>query len=268
MRHVLLYLALSASLAACDGDNSVRITTTSSNDDQGAGVLKVIDALQCPDSLGVLTRKGLVAAGGTSCVYGGPKGADVVLHLVKLDGRSVDDVLRDFETRVSADLPQTTAKLATRPDASKAEPSETTEPTETASVQAPGVDIQARGDDASVRLPGLRIETQGDSASVRIGGINIQAKDGQGVRTETSTVSVDSSGPSTRVRARAPGAATRMTYVVADDQPSPAGWRRVGFEARGPEGGPLVVATIRSKDRNGDRVFDSAKDLVSLNVGD
>ena len=43
MRHILLYLALSASLAACDGDNSVRITTTSSSDDQGAGVLKVID---------------------------------------------------------------------------------------------------------------------------------------------------------------------------------------------------------------------------------
>ena len=64
MRHFLLYLALSASLAACDGDNSVRITTTSSSDDQGAGVLKVIDALQCPDTLGVLTRKGLAAAGG------------------------------------------------------------------------------------------------------------------------------------------------------------------------------------------------------------
>ena len=267
MRQVLLYLALSASLTACDGDSSVRITTTSSGDDQGAGVLKVIDALQCPDSLGVLTRKGLIAAGGTSCVYGGPKGADVVLHLVKLDGRSVDDVLRDFETRVSADLPQTTAKLATRPDASKAEPSETTEPTETASVQAPGVDIQARGDDASVRLPGLRIETQGDSASVRIGGINIQSKDGQNTRTESSSVSIDTNDNSTRVRTRAPGAATRMTYILADDQPGDAGWRQVGFEARGPGGGPIVVAVVRSKDRQNGQIFEDAKDLVALNVG-
>jgi len=266
MRHILLYLALSASLAACDGDNSVRITTTSSNDDQGAGVLKVIDALQCPDSLGVLTRKGLIAAGGTSCVYGGPKGADVVLHLVKLDGRSVDDVLRDFENRASTDLPHTVARLA--PGAGDASPApSTTEPTETASVQAPGVDIRARGDDASVNLPGLKIETQGDNASVRIGGINIQSKDGQNTRTETSSVSIDTNDNSTRVRTRAPGAATRMTYILADDQPSNAGWRQVGFEARGPSGGPIVVAVVRSKDRENGRIFDDAKDLVALNVG-
>lgn len=267
MRHVLLYLALTVSLAACDGDNSVRITTSTSSDDQGAGVLKVIDALQCPDSVGVLTRKGLAAAGGASCVYGGPKGADVVLHLVKLDGRSVDDVLRDFETRVSADLPQTTAKLAPRPEAPKSEPSEAAQPSETASVQAPGVDIQTRGDDASVRLPGLRIETQGDNASVRIGGINIQSKDGQNTRTETSSVSIDSSDRSTRVRTRAPGAATRMTYILADDQPGDAGWRQVGFEARGPSGGPIVIAVVRSKDRENGRIFDDAKALVTLNVG-
>lgn len=266
MRHILLYLALSVSLAACDGDNSVRITTTSSNDDQDAGVLKVIDALQCPDSLGVLTRKGLIAAGGTSCVYGGPKGADVVLHLVKLDGRSVDDVLRDFEDRASTDLPHTVARLA--PGGGNAPPApSTTEPTETASVQAPGVDIRARGDDASVNLPGLKIETQGDNASVRIGGINIQSKDGQNTRTETSSVSIDTNDNSTRVRTRAPGAATRMTYILADDQPSNAGWRQVGFEARGPSGGPIVVAVVRSKDRENGRIFDDAKDLVALNVG-
>ena len=266
MRHILLYLGLSASLAACDGDSSVRITTSTSNDDQGAGVLKVIDALQCPDSVGALTRKGLIAAGGTSCVYGGPKGADVVLHLVKLDGRSVDDVLRDFETRVSTDLPHTVARLA--PGAGDASPApSTTEPAETASVQAPGVDIRARGDDASVNLPGLKIETQGDNASVRIGGINIQSKDGQNTRTEASSVSIDTNDNSTRVRTRAPGAATRMTYILADDQPSNAGWRQVGFEARGPSGGPIVVAVVRSKDRENGRIFDDAKDLVALNVG-
>lgn len=266
MRHILLYLALSASLAACDGDNSVRITTTSSSDDQGAGVLKVIDALQCPDNLGVLTRKGLAAAGGANCVYGGPKGADVVLHLVKLDGRSVDDVLRDFEARASADLPHTVARLA--PGAGDAPPPPPSiEAGDTTSVQAPGVDIKTRGEDASVRLPGLKIETQGDNASVRIGGINIQSKDGQNVRTETSTVSVDANDNSTRVRTRAPGEATRMTYILADDQPGDAGWRQVGFEARGPSGGPIVIAVVRSKDRRNDGIFDDAKKLVTLNVG-
>ncbi|MBN9466918.1 MAG: methyltransferase type 11 [Proteobacteria bacterium] len=266
MRPFLLPLLLIAGLGACDGENSFRITASTSDDGAGKGVLRVIDALQCPDAVGVLTRKGLAANGSANCVYGGPKGAEVILHLVKLDGRTPDAVLKDFEAQMAASLPQADARL--KADQPPAPPPAATNGGDEATVQAPGVDIRTKGDDASVRLPGLSIDTRGDNANVRIGGINIQAKDGQGVRTETSTVSVDSSGPSTRVRARAPGAATRMTYVVADDQPSPAGWRRVGFEARGPEGGPLVVATIRSKDRNGDRVFDSAKDLVSLNVGD
>ena len=44
--------------------------------------------------------------------------------------------------------------------------------------------------------------------------------------------------------------------------------RTVGYEARGPVGGPIVVATVRSKDRDPDRLFDAAKALVTLNVGD
>ena len=47
-----------------------------------------------------------------------------------------------------------------------------------------------------------------------------------------------------------------------------AGGRVVGYEARGPSGGPIVVATVRGKDRNENRVFEAAKALVTLNVGD
>ena len=43
--------------------------------------------------------------------------------------------------------------------------------------------------------------------------------------------------------------------------------RVVGYEARGPVGGPLVVATVRSRDRNRERAFEDAKDLVALNAG-
>jgi len=42
----------------------------------------------------------------------------------------------------------------------------------------------------------------------------------------------------------------------------------VGFEARGPVGGPLVIATVRSKDTNRGRAFEDARDLVTLNVGE
>jgi hypothetical protein len=257
----LLASGLSLGLAGCDGENAVRITTTTStsSDDSGPkGVLKVVDSLQCPDTMGALTRKGSANPGGGSCTYGGPRGSEVILYLVKLDGRDAESVLRDYERRMTAEMPQ----AAVRINASQNESGR-----EDASVQAPGVNIQAKGDDATVSLPGLHIETQGDNATVRIAGINIQSKDGQGVRTENSNVSINTDGETTQVRTQAPGEATRMTFVLAADQVEPGEWRQVGFEARGPAGGPLVLATVRSKARN-DRVFDAAKDLVALNVGD
>ena len=36
---------------------------------------------------------------------------------------------------------------------------------------------------------------------------------------------------------------------------------------RGPAGGPIVIAVVRSKDRRDGGVFDDARDLVALNVG-
>ncbi len=64
-----------------------------------------------------------------------------------------------------------------------------------------------------------------------------------------------------------PATRSRQTYLLTDNRASDAGWRLVGYEARGPRGGPIVVATVRAKDRNRDGVFDDAKDLVTLNVG-
>jgi len=258
MRHILIPLLMAVGVSGCDGENAVRITTTTASDDAAMGVLKVVDALQCPQTSGALTRKGSADPGGATCTYGGPRGSEVVLHLVRLDQRSADQVLADFERRVSADMPHAAVRIDARQVATGGD---------TASVEAPGVNIQARGEDATVSLPGLHIETQGDKATVRIAGINIQSRDGEGARAEKTAVSVDASGQTTRVRTNAPGDGTRMTFLLADDAAEPGGWRQVGFEARGPAGGPLIVATVRSKDRH-DRVFDAAKDLVALNVGE
>lgn len=254
-------VGLGAGLVACDGENAVRITkttTTSASNDVEPGVLKVVEGLKCPETLGVLTRKGFADPGGAACTYGGPRGAEVVLYLVKLEDRSAEDVLREYERRVSSDMPQAAMRIDAR---------QTENGTEEATVAAPGVNIQAKGDDASVKLPGLQIETRGDSASVRIAGINIQSKDGEGVRTEKSSVKIDSNGETTQIRTQAPGDATRASFILADDDVPAGAWRQVGFEARGPAGGPLVIATVRSKSRH-DRVFETAKDLIALNVGD
>lgn len=268
--------ALAALVAACDGDRSVRITSTStSTDSEGKGVLKVVDTLQCPQTQGALTRKGTATDGGRTCTYTGPKGAEVILTLVSLDNRTVPQTLRTFEDQLKTSLPQAVAGL--RASASSSATTEVRASSgasgDTATVRAPGVAVDASDDKASVRLPGMRIEADGDNASVRIGGLHIDANDSTGsVDINGSAggddVSVQARDDSTEVRAVSSGEATRASWILTDNRPSPDGWRLVGYEARGPVGGPLVVATVRSRDNNRGRVFDDAKDLVTLNVGE
>ena len=267
-------LCLAALTAACDGD-SVRISSTRTENNDAKGALKVVQTLQCPQTMGSLTRKGSATAEGTVCSYAGPRGAEVSLHLVKLDGATPAEALKAFEDRLGAALPQAVAQLKASAAAEAGTAVATSDPAagDRASVRAPGVDIEAQGDDASVRLPGLHIESKGDTASVRIGGFHIDASDGEGaVNIEGSeggdNVSVQAHQDAAEIRTSAGGDATRANWILTDNRPSEAGWRLVGYEARGPAGGPLVVATVRSRDRERGRVFEDAKDLVALNVGE
>lgn len=282
-----------AGLAAC-GDG-VRISSTRSENNDAKGVLKVVETLQCPQTMGSLTRKGSASEGGTVCTYVGPKGAEVSLHLVPLDGETPAHVLKAFEQRLSADLPRAVdaleaaadsadeaAATADRAAAAADQAAATADRAadqaaaagDRASVRAPGVNIEANGDDATVRLPGMRIETRGDKASVRIGGFHIDADDSDGsARVSGSSpdgdnVSINAQDDAAEIRANAAGEATRASWILTDNRGSESGWRLVGYEARGPVGGPLVVATVRSRDRNRERAFEDAKDLVALNAGE
>ncbi|MFN3559676.1 MAG: methyltransferase type 11 [Brevundimonas sp.] len=268
--------ALAALTTACD-DGGVRITATRTENNDAKGVLTVVDTLQCPQTMGSLTRKGSATEGGKVCTYTGPKGAEVTLQLVALDGKTPPQVLKGFEDRLSASLPMAIARLdadEARRDAEQARAdAEAARTGDHASVHAPGVAIEANDNDASVRLPGMRIETKGDQASVRIGGFHIDANDTEGTVNINGTdsgdnVSVRSRNDSTEVRAVASGQATRANWILTDNRASAEGWRMVGYEARGPVGGPLVVATLRSRDRNRGRAFEDARDLVALNVGE
>lgn len=278
--------ALTALASACD-DNSVRISSSRSENNDATGVLRVVETLQCPQTIGSLTRKGSATEQGTVCTYNGPKGAEVVLHLVSLRGTDAATALQGFETRLSTSLPDAAAQI--RASASSDAATASASSNDTASVRAPGVAIDANGDNASVRAPGVAIESQGDKASVRLPGISINADgdnasvriggfhvdaDNEGAVVNVSdgeggdAVSVRANQDAAVVRTSASGPATRSNWILTDNRDSAAGWRLVGYEARGPAGGPIVVATVRSKDREGGRVFDDAKDLVSLNVGD
>ncbi|MCS6627044.1 hypothetical protein N0B44_29435 [Roseibacterium beibuensis] len=279
MRPLLIPVLCAAALtAACDGD-SVRISSTHTENPDAKGALKVVQTLQCPQTMGSLTRKGTASAEGTVCTYAGPRGAEVSLHLVKLDGAAPAEALKAFEARLSASMPQAVAQLkaaagteAERQAAAAKAATDAAAPAgDRASVRAPGVDIQAEGDDATVRLPGLHIESKGDEASVRIGGFHIDANEGEAtvnVSDGGDNVSVQANQDAAEIRTSAGGDATRANWILTDNRPSEAGWRLVGYEARGPAGGPIVVATVRARDRERGRVFEDAKDLVTLNVGE
>lgn len=270
MRAALLTIcALSALLAACDGEGGVRITSTS---DDGAkkGVLKVVETLQCPQTMGVLTRKGSAQAEGTICTYVGPRGAEVSLHLVRLDEEPVDDVLKMFEDRLSRDMPAATRAIAegSRADA---EAARADAEAARADAEAGRADAKAAADTAHVRMPGISVDAVGDKADVKIGPITIRADDHNAnvnVSDDGETVNIQAHDDGAEVRTRESGGATRATWLLTDGRRSEGGWRSVGYLARGPEGGPIVLATVRSKDRSRDRVFDAAEDLVSLNVGE
>ena len=284
---------------ACDGDNSVRISATETSTD-GKGVLKVIDTLQCPETIGVLTRKGSAQAGGRQCLYTGPRGADVSLTLVRLDDQPIETILDRYEQDLMASMPHTAVSLAASREASQAQAEadaaraqadaaraegdairaegeriraegQTLTGEQRARVRMPGVAVDADGDRANVRLPGLTVDANGDKASVRFGGFSIEADDASGsvdISSEDETISVQARDDAAEIRTRIPGEAIRTTYILTDDRPADQGWRLVGFEARGPRGGPVVIAVVRAKDRNSDGVLDSARDLVTLNVGE
>lgn len=280
-----------AALAACGDSSSVRISSTR-DDGDAKGVLKVVETLQCPQTMGSLTRKGSASAAGTVCTYVGPKGAEVSLHLVALDGKAPADALEAFEQRLSGDLPRAVEQLraseaaaetatasagtasAMAGSAADRAAAQTVSAGDRATVRAPGVSVDAQGDDATVRLPGMRIETRGDKASVRIGGFHIDADESDGSARvsggggDGETVSINARNDVAEIRASGARGATRSSWILTDSRPSDVGWRLVGYEARGPVGGPLVVATVRSRDTNRNRAFEDAKDLVAVNVGE
>jgi hypothetical protein len=242
-------------LAACDGERSVSISTGSSSE-KPRGVLKVVETLQCPETQGQLTRKGAATDGGATCWYVGPRGSSVQLRLIRLDGDPTS-VLQGLEAELRRDI-------AGGPTG-----------------EGPQVAVNADGDRASVRLPGISVEAQGENADVRIGGFRIEAKEdapradataqatasASGDASEDSvSVRADEGGAEVRVRAR--GDATRAKWILTDGDEAATGWRLVGYEARGPQGGPLVVALVRSRNDDKEAAFEDAEALVSLNVGD
>ena len=270
MRHYLWsVLAASTLLSACDGRSDVHIRTSENSSDEG--VLRMVVGLQCPESEGVLTRKGSASPDGQSCHYVGPRGTEVELRLVNLVNTTAETALDRIQNELPGDNPQPLKPL---------EPLEPLEPmsgsSKTTSVEIPGLKVEENGVRSTVRLPGMKIESDGDRSEVRIGGLVIRS-DGKsdksqvhikGPDEQNASVTVNSDEQATHVSALSQRNSIRASYRrIAVQLPVAAEWSAVGYEARGPLGGPMVVAIVRSRANNDDRVFNAAKDLVTLNVG-
>ena len=277
MRAMLMTICLAALVAACDSEPPIRISRDSGSESSSAGgPLRVVDTLQCPQTHEVLTRRGGPSADGRSCEYTGPRGSQVTLRLVTLDGEGLA-ALDALEAEVQAILPSAMervggANAVAAADASaNASASASAGNGDSVAVQVPGVTIEAEGENATVRIPGISIDTDGGQSSVRIGGFNIRSDetgDHVDIRTDSEAVRIRAHEVAAEIRTRDTSEGVRATYILVDERGSDLGWRLVGYEARGPEGGPVVVALVRSKDRHEDEVFDAAKSLVALNVGE
>jgi hypothetical protein len=264
-----------AALAACEGP-SVKVSRTV-NVETG-GRLRVVDSLSCPEHQGPLTRI-RTAPDGLSCLYSGPRASEVELRLVRVaaDGFA-ESALVSLEAEVAALMPHTAekARQALEEDARRA--SDAAEVARAEAEAAATDDAEAAvtaapaGASTIVRMPGMEIDANeaDGSARIRIGPVRIDAREDQGtvaVHSRGEQVDIRALDEGAQIRSRKVGEDLKATYILVDETASPAGWRLAGYEARGPKRGPVVVALVKSRDRQEDSVFDAAKALVRRNVG-
>ncbi|MGZ3376794.1 MAG: hypothetical protein ACXU8S_09370 [Phenylobacterium sp.] len=193
----------------------------------GSSPMRAVAALDCPKVQGDLTRTSR-AADGRSCDYQSVLGETVRLKLVALDGRPANEVLAPSKAELRALLPVATPYV---PAVSKDEP----------------------GDHANIDLPFFHVHTAGDHADVRVFGVKVHS-DGENANVQTHL-----GGAHTIVHASHDGAEVivddvgrtnaSLVYVLASDRKATSGYRAVGYVARGPSAGPLVVGEFRAVNR-------------------
>jgi hypothetical protein len=229
--------------------------------------IRAISKLDCPAQQG---RLKLVSAAldGLSCIYSGE--AEVTLRLVSLNGGDAEAALAPIETELKALMPTVKAAEATdrsgRPEKNKT------------SIHLPGVHIDASDDGADIKIGHITINSsEGGASEVKINkNVTVRGDD----RKETVSISshddedgdgdvnIRANDGGAEIRHTKRGDAIRSTLILASDK-APSGYRVVGYEARGPKGGPIAVATVKAKNRDeGDHdIFKDMKALVRHNVG-
>lgn len=240
-------------LAACDHPDAAR--------QRKANELKVVSKLDCPETQGQLTRKE-AAADGKSCVYTSADGAEVKLTIVALNGGKPAAALAPLEAELSALIPP--GKVPAGDETAKADADTKVIANENGVAITAG-DKRGSEEDVEINLPGVHIKTEGENATVKVaGGVDINAtEDGRAEIRANRNVTETSDSKDPRK------SAISARYILTNDDHG-GEYRVVGYEARGPKGGPLVVGTVKIKREGGvdhDELFDDISDLIRHNVG-
>jgi hypothetical protein len=234
--------AAALSLAACDRTETR--TETKTDTDKGEA-LRTISRLDCPEKEGDLQLV-TAATDGRTCAYQA-EGAEVTLRLIDLENGDASATLNKIEAELQGVIPPPKKGAGATADA----------------------DNSGKGGSTEINFPGLHIKADDSGANVQIGAIKVDADDeGANVRVgETTTVNANDDGAEIRT-GKSGAAGVRGTYILASDK-APGGYHVVGYEARGPSAGPIVVAVVKAKERSRDQhdIFDDMKDLVKRNVG-
>jgi hypothetical protein len=211
-------------------DISTHSDSSDSDEDKGPA-LKTVATLDCPDHEGALTRTAQ-SPDGKSCDYQGPGDETVNLSLVALDGKTPIEAVSAVKAELKGLVNVQAANSPISVDASKDD----------------------GGDHAKVDMPFLHVDAHGKKANVNIMGFNIDADDDKG----TATVKGDLPGIHNAVVHAGPGGAeilaedvgktnASLVYILAGDKAGPQGYHAVGYVAKGPAAGPLVMAKFRAK---------------------
>jgi hypothetical protein len=217
-----------------------------------------VDArLTCPASVGRLDRTAM-AADGQRCDYAGPDAEQVVLTRMDLDGRAPAAALASIETELKSQT-----GLTPSPDDISVNA--------TSHADANSEDDDSK-DEAHVNLPGIHINADHGKADVSVFGVKVSA-DNNNARISSdwgpykNTV-VHANDAGAEVRAGDVGANGADLVYVLTGRSKTSDWTGMGYMARGPASGPLVVAQFKSKSdtNHHDWRHSGMDDLLRLNV--
>ena len=232
-------------LAACEPPHPHR---------EAATPLKVVARLDCPDSEGDLNLKSQTGDG-KSCDYADSAGAQVNLQLISLASSDSGAALAPLEADLKSELPGGPINAASAAAGPAAK--------DRVDIDLPGVHIHANGDaGATVDAAGVKVNANDAGAHVEAHEANSSKSDGG-----PAGVTINAGDNGAEIRVNEPGAGVRSSFLLASDSPGPHGYKFVGYEARGPRGGPLVVASVKAKDEDHDDLRHDMRALLHRNVG-